>query len=100
MADQTNRSHMSSEPQEISTAPVNTDVLVWWPLVKLDDNGDPTEEVVGGRWLISEDQGAYWIEPDCMNAIGDHMGDDHTYADKPSHWLPLPSPLFDEDSLS
>lgn len=80
--------------QDIGTAPAMTDVLVWWPLVKLDDDGDPTEEVVGGRWLISEDQGGYWVEPDCMNAIGDHMGDDYTYADKPSHWLPLPAKLF------
>lgn len=80
--------------QDISTAPANTDVLVWWPTVKLDDDGDPTEEVVGGCWLISEKQGGYWIEPDCMNAIGDHMGDDHTYADKPSHWMPLPAALF------
>jgi hypothetical protein len=80
--------------QDISTAPANTDVLVWWPTVKLDDDGDPTEEVVGGCWLISEKQGGYWIEPECMNAIGDHMGDDHTYADKPSHWMPLPAALF------
>lgn len=80
-------------PQDISTAPKMTDVLVWWPIVKLDDNGEPTDEVVDGQWLISEDQG-YWIEPEVMNAIGDHLGDDFTYADKPSHWMPLPAPLF------
>lgn len=81
-------------PQDISTAPAMTDVLVWWPIVKLDEDGDPTDEIVGGCWIISEDQGGYWIEPEVMNAIGDHMGDDHTYADKPSKWLPLPAPLF------
>lgn len=81
-------------PQDISTAPKMTDVLVWWPIVKLDDDGDPTDEVVDGRWIISEDQSGYWIEPDVMNAIGDHLGDDFTYADKPSHWMPLPAPLF------
>ncbi|MFN7093264.1 MAG: hypothetical protein ACK4P4_22265 [Allorhizobium sp.] len=81
-------------PQDISTAPKMTDVLVWWPIVQLDDDGEPTEEVVDGRWIISEDQGAYWIEPDVMNAIGDHLGDDFTYAAQPSHWMPLPAPLF------
>ncbi|MCB5201696.1 WYL domain-containing protein [Neorhizobium sp. T786] len=80
-------------PRDISTAPKMTDVLVWWPIVKLDDDGEPTDEVVDGRWLISEDQG-YWIEPEVMNAIGDHLGDDFTYADKPSHWMPLPTALF------
>lgn len=81
-------------PQDISTAPSMADVLVWWPIVKLDENGDPTDEIVDGCWIISEDQGGYWIEPEVMNAIGDQMGDDHTYADKPSHWMPLPARLF------
>ena len=76
--------------QEISTAPVNTTVLVYWPIVKLDEDGDPTDEIVGGEVFVSEDQGGYWIEPDVMNAIGDHMGDDHTYAANPSHWMPKP----------
>lgn len=81
-------------PQDISTAPKMTDVLVWWPIVQLDEDGEPTEKVVDGRWIISEDQGGYWIEPDVMNAIGDHLGDDFTYAAQPSHWMPLPTPLF------
>ncbi len=81
-------------PQDISTAPPMTDVLVWWPIVKLDQDGEATDEIVDGCWIISEDQGGYWIEPEVMNAIGDHMGDDHTYADMPSHWMPLPAPLF------
>jgi hypothetical protein len=81
-------------PQDIRTAPSMTDVLVWWPIVKLDEYGDPTDEVVDGCWIISEDQGGHWIEPEVMNAIGDHMGDEHTYADKPSHWTPLPARLF------
>lgn len=76
--------------QDISTAPVNTDVIVYWPIVKLDDDGDPTAEIVGGNVLISENQGGYWIEPDVINAIGDHMGDEETYADHPSHWMPKP----------
>lgn len=81
-------------PQDISTAPKMTDVLVWWPIVQLDEDGEPTEQVVDGRWIISEDQGGYWIEPDVMNAIGDHLGDDFTYAAQPSHWMPLPAQLF------
>jgi len=77
--------------QPIETAPGMTDVLVWWPLVQLDDDGDPTDEVTGGGAFVSELQGNYWIEPDALNATGDHMGDDETYADGPSHWMPLPA---------
>lgn len=76
--------------QPIDTAPGMTDVLVWWPRVKLDDDGDPTDVVTGGGAFVSERQGNYWIEPDALNAMGDHMGDDETYAENPSHWMPLP----------
>ena len=81
----------TGEWQSIDTAPSMTDVLVWWPLVKLDDDGDPTDEVTGGGVFVSELQGDYWIEPDALNAMGDHMGDDETYADHPSHWMPRPA---------
>src|SRR5690606_685877 len=74
----------------IETAPGMTDVLVWWPLVKLDEDGEPTDEVTGGAAFVSELQGDYWIEPDALNAMGDHMGDDETYAAQPSRWMPLP----------
>lgn len=74
----------------INSAPRNTDVMVWWPIVRLDENGDPTDKIVGGSAIISELQGDYWLEPDVMNAIGDHMGDDETYAAHPSHWISLP----------
>lgn len=77
--------------QPIETAPGMTDVLVWWPLVQLDDDGEPTDEVTGGAAFVSELQRDYWIEPDALNAMGDHMGDDETYAAQPSHWMPLPA---------
>jgi hypothetical protein len=66
--------------------------LVWWPTVKLDDDGNLTDEVTGGTWLISMYQGA-WVEPDCLNAIGEWFGDGHEYAAEPTHYRPLPPPL-------
>jgi len=80
----------AGEWQPIDTAPGMTEVIVWWPIVKLDDDSDPTDEVTGGAAFVSELQGGYWIEPDALNAIGDHMGDEETYAERPSHWMPRP----------
>jgi hypothetical protein len=70
--------------------------LVWWPTVKLDDDGNLTDEVTGGTWLISEYQG-HWIEPDCINAIGEWFGDGEEYAAEPTHYMPLPAPPLRRD---
>jgi hypothetical protein len=70
--------------------------LVWWPTVKLDDDGNLTDEVTGGTWLISEYQG-HWIEPDCINAIGEWFGDGEEYAAEPTHYMPLPAPPLRPD---
>jgi hypothetical protein len=77
--------------QTMETAPHEGSIIVWWPIVKLDDDGDSTDEVVDGQAVLSEWNGGYWLEPEVLNAIGDHMGDDFTYADNPSHWMPLPA---------
>lgn len=77
--------------QDISTAPKDDTIIAWWPIVALDEDGDPTDAVEGGRAVVTEWNGGYWLEPDVLNAIGDHMGDDSTYADAPSHWMPLPA---------
>jgi hypothetical protein len=73
------------------TARNGKDWLVWWPTVKLDDDGNLTDEVTGGTWLISEYQG-HWVEPDCLNAVGEWFGDGEEYAAEPTHYMPLPPP--------
>jgi hypothetical protein len=85
--------HTSGEVwRPIETAPVNTEVLVWWPIVLTDDDGDPTAQEDGGYCFVSELQGDYWLEPDALNAIGDYFGDDRMYAETPKFWTPLPEP--------
>ena len=75
----------------IDTCPVSAVVLVWWPLVKLDEDGELTDEVCGGEWLLSEqcEDGAFF-EPDELNATGGAFDDDETYARAPTFWRPLP----------
>lgn len=77
--------------QDMESAPREGSIIVWWPIVKLDEYGDPTDAVESGQAVVSEWNGGCWLEPDVLNAIGDHMGDDFTYADGPSHWMPLPA---------
>lgn len=69
---------------------VKGDVLVWWPIVKLDDDGDPTNQVEEGHWVVTQYAGNGWDEPDYMEAMGSFFGDDTCWASKPTHWLPVP----------
>lgn len=80
----------------IAVAPQDRPILAWWPLVKLDDYGDPTDEVVGGQWLVTEWNGGHWLEPEALNAMGEFFGDDEEYAEAPSHWRSLPERRIDE----
>lgn len=79
----------------MADAPLDRPILAWWPLIKLDEYGDPTEEVVGGQWVLTEWNGGYWLEPEVLSAMGDHFGDDAEYADEPTQWRQLPEPLHD-----
>lgn len=76
--------------QTMETAPHDQTIIVWWPIVALDENGDPTDTIEDGRAVVTEWNGGYWLEPEVLNAMGEHMGDDSTYANNPSHWMPLP----------
>lgn len=78
--------------QPISTAPQDgTPVIVSWPLVRIDDEGELTGEVVGRRTLTTEMNCGHWLEPDVCNAVGDWFGDDYEYAEQPDLWMPVPA---------
>lgn len=84
--------------RSIETAPMDEEVLVWWPRLRIDDDDVATEEVVGGARLVSAQRTgswgphAAWEEPAHISAHGLHMGDDWCWASIPSHWRPLPEP--------
>ncbi|KSV64088.1 hypothetical protein N185_35575 [Sinorhizobium sp. GW3] len=67
----------------IVDAPLDQPIVAWWPLVKLDEYGDPTDEIVGGQWVVTEWNGGCWLEPLVLNAVGSHLGDEEEYADAP-----------------
>jgi hypothetical protein len=72
---------------------IKGDVMVWWPIVKLDDDGEMTLEVERGHWVVTQWNGSGWDEPDYMDAMGSFFGDDCCYAGEPTHWLPVPASI-------
>ena len=71
-----------------------TEILAWWPLVQLDDDGNltdlPVEGDRKGAWVPTSRSGGSWDEPDWFDAVGDWFGDDYCYAPDPTHWTYLP----------
>lgn len=72
---------------------IKGDVLVWWPIVKLDDDDMPTMEVERGCWIVTQWMGNCWNEPEFLEAMGSWFGDDCCYASEPTHWLPIPKAI-------
>lgn len=64
--------------------------LAWYPTLAFDDQGDTTNEVVGGAWGITSWCGGSWNEPEFLSASGSFFDDDFEYAAEPTHWMPLP----------
>lgn len=75
---------------------IKGDVLVWWPIVKTDDDDNLTTEVDGGCWIVSRYENGAWDEPDFLEAIGPFFGDGTCYASEPTHWLPAPPKIKNE----
>ena len=76
--------------QPIETAPRDgNDILVYWPIVAVDDGGDLTDRIVNGQAFVSAwVPGDYWWEPTEVESGCDE--DDTAFAPQPSHWMPLP----------
>ena len=78
-----------SEWQPIETAPRDgTVVLVWWPDFWVND-GELTDEIVGGQCCVSCNRFGEWQREVTYAAI---LDDDFEPAEEPTHWQPLPTP--------
>ena len=77
--------------RKIDCIPGDGKYLCFWPAMKLDDEGDMTDEPAGGglRGVAHLMQGQ-WDEPDALNAAGPHFDDDFAYSAEPTHWQFLP----------
>jgi hypothetical protein len=87
---------MSWDVKTADTAPKDgTMILMWWPLVQLDEDGEITDKPVEGHgdwtgaWVPTAWSGG-WDEPDWFDAVGEYFGDDYCYAPHPTHWCHLP----------
>jgi hypothetical protein len=78
--------------QPIATAPKKhgAQVLGWFRKVKLDEDDNLTDEVVGGAIAQVSRSGEGWDEPDWLNASGAYFFDDFSFEAEPVLWHPLP----------
>lgn len=82
-----------TDEASMDTAPLDRDILVWWPIVAIDEEtGDLTDTEVDGRWLVTEWNGGCWLEPEVLNALNsNYFDDDCEYARAPKFWRALPA---------
>jgi hypothetical protein len=78
--------------QSIESAPKDgTEFLAWFPKVRLDDDDNMTDEVVGGAMAMTSFTGGSWNEPDWLDAHGSFYFEDWCFAPEPTHWHALPA---------
>lgn len=85
--------------QPMNTAPKKhgAEVIGWFRKVKLDDDDNLTDEVVGGAMAQISRNGDGWTEPDWLDASGAYFFDDFSFEPEPVLWHPLPpEPTADE----
>jgi hypothetical protein len=77
----------------IETAPKEqgSEVLGWFRKVKLDEDDNLTDEVIGGAIAQVSRNGDGWNEPDWLNASGAYFFDDWSFEPEPVLWHPLPA---------
>jgi hypothetical protein len=78
--------------QPISTAPKDgTEFLAWFQKVKLDDDDNMTDEVIGGAMAMTSFTGGSWNEPEWLDAHGSYFFEDWCFAESPVLWHALPA---------
>lgn len=64
--------------------------ITYWPMHAIDDDGNMTATIVGGRQHIvryeTVGNGGRFDDPAAAEACGEWFGDDYCYAEQPSHW--------------
>lgn len=81
---------MSWQPMKTAPTAQGAQVIGWFPKVKLDEDDNPTAEVIGGAMAQIERQGDGWTEPEWLGAHGSYFFEDWCFADEPALWHPLP----------
>lgn len=78
--------------QSMASAPKDgTEFLAWFPKHRINEDGDSTDEVVGGAMaIIAYTEANGWDEPQWLDAHGAYYMDDWCFADEPTLWHPLP----------
>jgi hypothetical protein len=81
---------MSWQPMATAPKKHGSEILAWFQKLKLDENDEPTNEVIGGAMAQIERQANGWTEPEWLSAHGSYYMEDWCFAEEPVLWHPLP----------